>query len=72
MPSPKDIQRHLMERVNNLGPDCNEEVERAEQVVQGAELEVPSKIRSSRSSQSLNSSGGNNGSKSISFGSIFR
>jgi hypothetical protein len=77
LPSPKEIQRHLMERVNCLGPDSNvEEISGEGEGERGGEGEgekaVKSAIRSSQSSQSLNSNGGSVGSKRISFASIFR
>lgn len=70
LPSPKDIQRKLMEKVTHLQPDDDTE---GEGVVTEAEPEATptSTISSSHSSHSLNSSGSVS-SKGISFGSIFK
>ena len=78
-PSPKDIQKHLMEKVAHLNSNHAEKEEKEEEeeeeeeggVAREVELEASPTISSSHSSQSLNSSGSVN-SKGISFGSIFK
>lgn len=74
LPSPKDIQKRLMEKVTRLSPEGAEDVVQEEGGVvkgeEGAEEETVSTLSSSRSSQSLNSTGTT--SRGVSFSSIFK
>ena len=70
-PSPKDIQRKLMEKVTHLQVDTNSEKDLTVEAEMEPEAIPTATISSSHSSHSLNSSGSTS-SRGLSFSSIFK